>query len=145
MIMKILKQMKNKFYIAILIILFTGIFACTYGFPKGFDKDEYTKEAEKIIEVVNTRDYAAVYGMLRTDMQENISPDDLKNAWDGNLEKLGAFEKFGNPVLSGEADTEKGEEFAMIVYYCYYENGKAIYTIYLDDEMEMTSISMKLD
>ena len=137
---------KRIFLVIVTAMVFSlGLLGCTYGFPEGFDKDECIEKAEDIIEVVNTKNYAAVHALLRDDLEENVTAEDFKEAWDNKLDKIGAFEKFGNPVLSGEIDTETGEEFAMIVFYCYYEDGEAIYTIYFDSNMEMTSISMKLD
>ena len=143
-----MKQIKNKSIITIFLIisvLLTGVLGCTYGFPKGFDKDTCTTKAENIIEVINSKDYETLHSMIRSDLQENITAEDFAEAWDAKLDKIGAFKEYGNPVLSGEFDRNTGEEFAMVVYYCYYEDGEAIFTIYFDSDMEMTSISMKLD
>ena len=118
---------------------------CTYGFPEGYDKEECIEKCEEIIGIVNTKDYELLHSMIREDLQDNVSAKDFDEAWGKKLEKLGEFEKFGNPVLSGETDLDTGEDFAMIAYYCYYENGEAVFTIYFDSDMELTSIAMKLD
>lgn len=143
--MRVINGKKGFMVMMMTTVLALGLLSCTYGFPEGFDKDECIEKAEEIIEVVNTKNYEAVHALLRDDLKENVTSEDLKVAWENKLDKIGVFEKFGNPVLSGEMDSETGEEFAMIVYYCFYEEGEAIYTIYFDSDMEMTSISMKLD
>lgn len=144
--MKTLKKSKKILMVTALIIAFMfGTAGCTYGFPEEFDKDECIKKCEEIINVANSLDFGKLHSMIREDLQENITPEDFEKAWGKKYEALGEFEKFGNPVLSGDIDKEKGDIFAMIAYYCYYENGEAVFTIFLDTDMEMTSISMKLD
>lgn len=127
--------------LTVIIIMAVRMTACTYGFPSGFDKEKCIKRAEEIIEIVNSRDYETLHSILRDDLKENVTVDDFREAWDVRLDKVGEFKKFGKPVLSGETDMDTGDDFAMVVYYCYYENGKATFTIYFDSNMEMTSIS----
>jgi len=144
----VLFKSKNKISVvifAVIAMLAVGLFGCTYGFPKGFDKDECIKKAEEIINIVNTKDYDAVHAFLRDDLEEKVTAEDFKQSWESKLNKIGEFKKFGKPVLSGEMEKDTGKEFAMVVYYCYYEAGEAIYTVYFDSDMEMTSISMQLD
>lgn len=144
--MKALKKSNKILMVTALIIAFLlGTAGCTYGFPEEFDKDECIKKCEEIINVANSLDFKKLHSMIREDLQENITPEDFEKAWGKKYEALGEFEKFGNPVLSGDIDKEKGDIFAMIAYYCYYENGEAVFTIFLDTDMELTSISMKLD
>lgn len=144
--MKALKKSNKILMVTALIIAFLlGTAGCTYGFPEEFDKDECIKKCEEIINVANSLDFEKLHSMIREDLQENITPEDFEKAWGKKYEALGEFEKFGNPVLSGDIDKEKGDIFAMIAYYCYYENGEAVFTIFLDTDMELTSISMKLD
>ncbi len=145
--MRALKSNKKVFVatVVMVIVLMLGGFGCTYGFPEEFDKDECIEKCEEIIEVANTQDFEKLHSMLREDMQDNVTPADFEDAWGKKYIALGEFEKFGNPVLSGDVDPENGAIFAMIAYYCYYENGEAVFTIFLDTDMEMTSIAMKLD
>lgn len=144
--MKALKKSNKILMVTALIIAFLlGTAGCTYGFPEEFDKDECIKKCEEIINVANSLDFEKLHSMIREDLQENITPEDFEKAWGKKYEALGEFEKFGNPVLSGDIDKEKGDIFAMIAYYCYYENGEAVFTIFLDTDMELTSISMKLE
>ena len=144
--MRVLKSNKSFFAVIVMIIvLMLGVIGCTYGFPEEFDKDECIEKCEEIIEVANTQDFEKLHSMLREDMQDNVTPADFVDAWGEKYKALGEFEKFGNPVLSGDVDPENGAVFAMIAYYCYYENGEAVFTIFLDTDMEMTSIAMKLD
>ena len=144
--MKNIISKKNGFLaVLIILVLSLGSFGCTYGFPEEFDKDECITKCEEIIEVANTQDFEKLHSMLREDMQDNVEPADFTDAWGKKFEVLGEFEKFGTPVLSGDVDPENGAIFAMIAYYCYYENGEAVFTIFLDTDMEMTSIALKLD
>jgi len=143
-----MKKLMSKMRFLAIVLTVAAILSmagCTYGFPDGYDKEECIKKCEEIIGVVNTKDYEAIHSMIREDLQDNVSAKDFEDAWGKKLNALGAFKKFGNPVLSGETDFETGEDFAMIAYYCYYEKGEAVYTIYFDSDMEMTSIAMKLD
>ena len=106
---------------------------------------ETAKKCEEIIGVANSQDFEKLHSMLREDMQDNVGPADFEDAWGKKFKALGEFEKYGTPVLSGDVDPENGAIFAMIAYYCYYEKGEAVFTIFLDTDMEMTSIAMKLD
>lgn len=138
-----MKKTKRLAKLVTVILLMAGLFGCTYGFPEGYDKDTVTDKAEEMIELVNTLDYEAIAAALREDMQERVTAEDFENAWGKKLTKLGGFKKFGTPVLSGEMDTDTGEEFALVAYKCYYENGSATFTVYFDSNMEMTAIYLK--
>ena len=144
--MKRITNIKKRFLaLAGIMVLAFGVVGCTYGFPEEFDKDECIRKCEEIIEVANTQDFEVLHSMLREDMQDNVEPADFEDAWGKKFNALGEFEKFGTPVLSGDVDPENGAIFAMIAYYCYYEKGEAVFTIFLDTDMQMTSIAMKLD
>ena len=148
MVMKTSKFTKRRivsFIMMCLLLVGTTFTGCTYGFPEGFDKEEVIAEAEAVINVISAQDYEGLVAIIREDLRSNVTAKDFEDSCGEALDELGKFEKFGNPVLSGEMDTETGEEFALVAYRCYYEKGKATYTVYFDSNMEVTAVYMQLN
>lgn len=122
-----------------------GLCGCTYGFPESFDKDEVIKATEDVIAVASAYDYEGIVELIRDDLKDNVTAEEFEESWDEALRALGDFKSFGTPVLSGETDMNTGEDFALCAYRCYYEDGKATFTVYFDSNMEMTAIYLKIE
>jgi hypothetical protein len=134
--------MRKKMSVLIVAAVFLTLAAgCAGKVPDGYDKDRLTQRAKEVVETINTLDYNAVILELRQDLQSQITPESLSDAWDANLSALGAFKDYKNIAYTS---TKSGNiVYAVVVLNCTYENGSAIYTLSFDSDYELVGLYMK--
>ena len=130
------------------IVLFFGlsltITACSSDkLSNSFDKEEVTDKAKAVVEVINSKDYAAVVTLIRSDLQDQITADQLQQAWDEQLEAAGTFSDFKSIVTKSENDKTTNEEYAVVVIEAVYENKTLIYTLSFDTDLKLVGLYMK--
>jgi len=130
------------------IVLFFGLLltftACSSDkLSSSFDKDEVTDKAKAVVEVINTKDYAAIIALFRSDLQDQITADQLQQAFDEQLEAAGTFSDFKSIVIKSENDNSTNEEYAVVILEAVYENKTLIYTISFDTDLELVGLYMK--
>jgi hypothetical protein len=108
-----------------------------------YSKDEVIARGEEMVELINTLDYEAVCGELREDLQDQLTPQQLKDAWDSGLMAAGAFEEFSQVVTAGQTDSSTGEDYAVAVLVCKYENSTLTFTISMDTNLDIVGLYMK--
>lgn len=135
----------KKTAIALVALLLMGLVtACGGGnLAEGFEEDAVVARAKKAVEVINTRDYEAVNALLREDLQSLASADTWKDAWDQSLGEAGAFVSYKKAVAVGQKDKNTGEDYAVVVLTCTYENGTRIFTISMDADLEIVGMYMR--
>lgn len=111
--------------------------------PEGFEEAAVLSRAEELIDLINTKDYAAVVSQLRDDLETAIKPEELKTAWGPTLEKAGAFVEVSKTVVSGTKDPSTDEDYAVAILVCKYENASLTYTISVDRNLEIVGMYMK--
>ena len=130
------------------IVLFFGLLltftACSSDkLSSSFDKDEVTDKAKAVVEVINTKNYAAIIALFRSDLQDQITADQLQQAFDEQLEAAGTFSDFKSIVIKSENDKSTNEEYAVVILEAVYENKTLIYTISFDTDLELVGLYMK--
>ncbi|MEG1984634.1 MAG: DUF3887 domain-containing protein [Oscillospiraceae bacterium] len=108
-----------------------------------FDKDEVVEEASEMVEVINTMDYEKIVGEMREDLRDQITSEQLKEAWGEKLSGLGKFSKITSEGVIGDKSKETKEDYAVAVLACEYENGTATFTLVYDTELELVGLYMK--
>lgn len=129
------------------IIIYAAVIALTFAACAGsafdYDKDAVTKRAAEVIDVINTRDYDAIYNLFREDLKPLTSADDFKTAWEPYLSPAGAFVEIKSTDSTGQADQKSGEKYILAAVKCQYENKTYIYTIIMDTDLNVTGLYLK--
>ena len=110
--------------------------------------DEYVEadviaRAEALVGVINTKDYPAVVAELRDDLEASITAEQLESAWGAALDKAGAFVSFSKEAAAGQKSESSGENYAVVVLVCKYENSTLTYTVSMDRDLEIVGMYMK--
>jgi len=136
--------MKKLILNVVIILLILSLCACgqSQALPEGFDEGEVLAAAEKAIELVSAGDYETLFGMFSAEMSSALSPEDLEAALSPVIEKLGAFKSFKAEATAGGSNEQIGE-FAIAAIICEYENGKATYTISIDEDGMVCGLYVK--
>lgn len=135
----------KKFRIILSMVLMVGVLtSCGAGkLSENYNEDEVITKAQQVVELFNEKDYEAVTDMVREDLQEQLSADVLENALDEKLTAAGEFVEYSQSVTAGQQDKSTGEDYAITVLICKYENSNLTFTISMDEDMNLVGIYMK--
>ena len=120
------------------------LIACTsQELSDAFDQETLEDTAGKTVELLNDRNFEDVTALVREDLQELLSAQQLETALEPVLDDYGTFEEIKSITMVGSNDAETQEEFAVCVLICNYENGKATYTLTFDTEYQLVGLYLK--
>lgn len=108
-----------------------------------FDEEQVKKAAQEAAASMDEGDYEGVVGMMREDLQAQITPDQLQAVMDQNFADRGEFKEFKSTAVIGQKVKDTNEDLAVVVLVAEYENQKATYTITFNTDMEMTGFYIK--
>lgn len=136
--------MKKFLSLSLALLMLLSLAACgSAGLSEEYDEAEVLARAKELVLLINTLDYEAVCGQLREDLSGAISPEELENAWDESLEKAGAFVEFKSAAAASQESKSTGENYAVAVLVCKYENASLTYTIFMDVDLNIVGMYMK--
>jgi hypothetical protein len=108
-----------------------------------YDENAVISRAKEVVEVINTHDYDAIQAELRDDLEDDLTSDQLKAAWDKTLTDAGDFKDYKSITTVGQKSKSTGEDYAQVVLVCNYENATLIYTIIMDANLEIVGMYLK--
>ncbi len=128
-----------------LLISLTGCGTAGDGSDKAaalFSEDEVMASARQVVELANDKEFDKICALIAPAFQDQISPEELEDAWGGQLESGGQFVDFRNSVVSYSADKNFGE-YATAVLVVQYENGRLTYTLSFDTNLRLIGLYLK--
>ncbi|MEA5047348.1 MAG: DUF3887 domain-containing protein [Eubacteriales bacterium] len=143
---KSMKNWKRKIVAAVLTLsVVLGAFGCTAGkpLPDGFDGDAVAKKAGEMATLATNGDYDALIAAMRDDLKDALTADQLRDSWAPVYEKAGAFESVMKTVLSGVADPNSNEEYAVAQVLVKHENASLLYTFSFDKDLMLVGLYLK--
>ncbi len=108
-----------------------------------YDENEVIDRAKEVVNVINTHDYDAIQAELRDDLEDKVTPDQLKSAWEKTLSDAGDFQDYKSITTVGQKSKSTGEDYAQVVLVCNYENSTLIYTIVMDANLDIVGMYLK--
>ncbi|MEA5026922.1 MAG: DUF3887 domain-containing protein [Erysipelotrichaceae bacterium] len=136
--------MKKLIKKSLLLFLAVILFGCSgSSLPKGFDEDEVISKAKDVVAVINTQDYTAVVSLLRSDLQGQVTAEQLQEAWGSYLDAAGDFKEFKTIVTKSQTDSATKEEYAVVVLETVYQNSTRVFTLSFNQELELVGLYMK--
>lgn len=136
--------MKKILALMLSIALILSMTACSSNkLADSFDKDKVIARAEELVGTVNTFDYSTVVSQLRQDLQAKLTADQLETSWGTQLKAAGNFVGYSSENVYGTKDKSTGEDYAVTVLSCKYENATLTYTISMNDKFEIVGLYMK--
>lgn len=127
-----------------LCLLLALLCACSAGkLADAFDEETVKDAAKETVQTINTRNYDAVISLLREDLQDQVTADQLRDAWDKSLSADGAFVEYTSVSVAGTRDKNTDEDYAVAVLACNYENGSQTFTLSFDTDYALVGLYMK--
>ena len=136
--------MKKVLLSALALVLILSLAACSSSkLADGFKEDEVLAKAKNVVETINTLDYDAVVAFVRSDLQSQLTAETLESAWDAQLRDAGAFKEFKSTSAYGQKSKSTGEDYAVCILVCSYENATRTFTISMDKDLAIVGLYMK--
>ena len=105
------------------------------------ERIEIAIRSKNFVHNLNRGDFDACYNSLSSDMQEKTSIERLHAMLDPILGFLGSFEEFKGGSISRERHAETSTYVCNLKFD--YENGRAVFTIILDEKMYIVNLYIK--
>lgn len=129
-----MKKLKRIILIVLTTILTLAMTACTPKSAFDFDEDAAITRAKEIIDVVNTKDYAAIYALFADDAKKLTTVDGIQAAFQPILDPLGAFVEYKSAEAVGTLDKD-GNKYINVYVKTKYENTTHIYNVALNTDL----------
>ncbi len=136
--------MKKILMISLALVFALSLVGCTsIKLADIYSEDEVIARAKEVVEVINTRNYDAMNALLRADLQDELTTEQLEEAWEPILTDAGAFQEYHNTAAIGQKSQSTGEDYAVALLTCQYENASLTFTIVMDIDMEIVGMYIK--
>lgn len=106
-----------------------------------FSEEAVTEQAKEVITYLDADDYEAMRALMQEHAAELITDEVLTEAKQYIAEDFGAFVAWGNAYVAEV--TEQGQHAAVIEIGASYEKISVTYTLFFDEEMQLTGIYMR--
>ncbi len=133
----------KKITAAILALILICLTACAPEIPNGYDRQQLTDQSQAVLESINIGDYEAVISCLRQDVRDEISLDDLAQAYDGPIADAGQLVSIKSTDFSVSNDQTTGETYCTVKLKCRYENGSYTFSVTFNRAMEIIGMYLK--
>lgn len=108
-----------------------------------YSEEEVISRAKEVVELINVSDFSAVNAEVREDLQGALNTEKLQEAIGAFVNDAGTFVEFSTIVTTGQKSKSTGEDYAVAVLVCKYENANIIYTIAMDQNMDIVGLYVK--
>lgn len=136
--------MKKVMLSALALVLVFSLAACSSSkLADVYKEDEVIAKAKNVVETINSLDYDAVVSFVRSDLQSQLSADALETAWGALLREGGAFKEYKSTAVYGQKSKSTGEDYAVCILVCSYENATRTFTISMDKDLSVVGLYMK--
>ena len=136
---------KNEILHSVLLGLFAVVLlsACSAkSLPAGFNEDAVNSQAKQVVTQLSNQEFAPVEAQFADILKPALPAGTLKTALGAMITNLGEFKEFGSSSMGSSENPQVGK-FAVVVIQATYANGKATYTISIDEAGKLTGLYMK--
>ena len=113
--------------LALLAALLLGLCACRVEgnpLPEGMDEEETLAKGREAVRAIAGNDWEGLWALLREDVRESTSPEDIGTLILGQLDGAGVYKQIDSYLATGQSSD--GEDYGVCVFYCKYEKKKAL-------------------
>lgn len=136
------KWMKAAALLLALCLCLTG---CSKSeLPEGLEEAAVEAKGKEVIELIAAGDYEKVMtDYAGEDLNAQVTAEQLREALQESMTKLGALKEYKKFVTGGASDKESGEEYGVTMITVKYEEGKATFTLSFDLDMKLEGIYVR--
>lgn len=123
-------------------LLVLGLAGCGAAkLPEGFSEEQVYAKALDCVELLSAGEYEELSSSVREELKASLSPQVLEEALGETLAAAGSFLEVKDKAAGSGGGS--GEEFAVVVLECEFENASHTFTISLDKDLMIVGLYMK--
>lgn len=124
------------------LLIFLG--ACSSNvIPNGFDEEQLTNQAKRVIEYLQNAQYEEVLDLMREDVREMLPIETLQEVAETKYSAVGTFEKYTQVAITDTKDPKSSEVYAVVIIVVEYSEGKGTYTLTFDKDLSCVGLYIK--
>lgn len=108
--------------------------------PEGMEEEVVLEEGRQVVALLNGEGYDQVYDLLRSDAQDTTSAQAIQDYMEALFNKVGAFERETQAMVTGQKIKDTGEEYATAVFFAKHSKKDVMYRIAFSADMELMGI-----
>ncbi len=108
-----------------------------------YDENLVTERGKEVVAMINSQDYGRVNAEIRTDLQDRLTANQLKDAIGAKLAEAGAFIDYQSITTLGQKSKTSSEDYATVVLVGKYEKSALVFTISLDSNLDIVGLYVK--
>lgn len=107
--------------------------------PDGMDEETLLSSGQEIVDLLMAGEYQQVYDRFRSDVQESLTVDNVKNLMESETKDAGEFEKVRDTLATGSTE---GEPHGIAVIYCKYSKDDVRFRVAFDPDMALIGLEI---
>ena len=112
---------------------------CGAALPEGLDESTVASAAEEVAEQLAAGETEAIYEKLRPDVAGTLTEEDVAALVP---KSAGVWEKIVTTEVRSRTDKGSGEEYALAMVVCQFEEGRVTISAAFDSEMQLIGLQV---
>lgn len=136
-----MRELKRCITVLLAAVITLTFAACAAKSAFEFDKAAAIKRAEEVIDIVNTKDYEAIYNAFSDNSKKLTTVDGIKASFEPIYDVTGAFVEVKSADAIGQIS--KGMKYITVYVKVKYEKGSFIHTVSFDTDLNLEGFFTK--
>ena len=128
---------------ALLAVLVMLLLAACQGkpLPGGMEEDALLDAGQEALLLLAGGDYGGVYGLLREDVAEALTAEDIRDLALRQLDGAGVYKQIESRMATGQSSD--GEDYGVAVFYCEYSKKDVLVRLAFDPDYALIGLEIK--
>ena len=107
--------------------------------PDGMDEETLLSSGQEVVDLLMEGEYQQVHDRFRSDIQDGLTVDNVKNLMETETKDAGTFEKVKDTLATGSTE---GESHGIAVIYCEYTEKNVRFRVAFDPDMALIGLEI---
>lgn len=107
--------------------------------PDGMDEETLLSSGQEVVDLLMEGEYQQVHDRFRSDIQDGLTVDNVKNLMETETKDAGTFEKVKDTLATGSTE---GEPHGIAVIYCEYTEKNVRFRVAFDPDMALIGLEI---
>jgi len=109
--------------------------------PIGMNEDDLLAAGKDVVLLFAGGDYQGIWDLLRDDVAETTSPEDIQSLAQRQLDGAGVYKQIDSSMTT--AQSSDGESYGIAVLYCSFSKGNVLFRLAFDTDMVLIGMEIK--
>lgn len=128
---------------ALLAVLVMLLLAACQGkpLPGGMEETALLDAGQEALLMLAGGDYEGVFGLLREDVAEALTAEDIRDLALRQLDGAGVYKQIESSMVTGQSSD--GEDYGVAVLYCEFDRKDAVFRLAFDPDYALIGLEVK--